>query len=85
VLSLSSASLLDYGTSRRVLARRPPPCTSTVLIPGTWQEEPEDRGGGIFCLGAQTRTGILPYIYSIPVFGCFLPGTSNTGMLLSFN
>jgi len=48
VLSLSSASLLDYGTSRRVLARRPPPCTctSTVLIPGTWQEEPEDRGGG---------------------------------------
>ena len=36
---------------------------------------PENRGG-IFCIGARTRTDILPYISLIPVFGYFMRGTS---------
>ena len=39
------------------------------------QEVPENRGG-IFCMGAQTRTDILPYMSLIPVFGYFMRGTS---------
>ena len=33
-------------------------------------------GGGMFCMGAQARTDILPYISLIPVFGYFMRGTS---------
>jgi len=39
------------------------------------QEVPGNRGG-IFCMGAQTRTDILPYMSLIPVFGYFMRGTS---------
>jgi len=36
------------------------------------------KTGGIFCMGAQTRTDILPYISIIPVFGYFFRGSSST-------
>ena len=48
--------------------------TSVVTRPP--QEVPENRGG-IFCMGAQTRTDILPYMSLIPVFGYFMRGTSS--------
>ena len=38
-------------------------------------EVPENRAR-IFCMGAQVRTDILPYISLIPVFRYFLRGTS---------
>jgi len=43
------------------------------------QEVPENRGG-IFCMGAQTRTDILPYMSLIPVFGYFMRGTSTVSV-----
>jgi len=43
------------------------------------QEVPENRGG-IFCMGAQTRTDILPYMSLIPVFGYFMRGTSTNNL-----
>jgi len=41
---LSSPLCLFAFTSRRVLTRRPPPCTSTHRT-RPWQEVPEDKGG----------------------------------------
>ena len=34
-------------------------------------------GGGGFCIGARSRTGVLPYIFLIPVCGYLLPGKSS--------
>ena len=41
------------------------------------KEVPENRGG-IFCMGAQICTDILPYISITPVFGYFFRGTSSS-------
>ena len=35
------------------------------------------KQGCPFCMSAQTRTNVLPYIFLIPVCECFLPVTSS--------
>ena len=45
------------------------------------QEVPANRGG-LFCMSAQTRTDVLPYIFLILVCGYLLPGTSRRALVL---
>jgi len=42
------------------------------------RQEVPASGGGLFCMSAQTRTDVLPYIFLILVCGYLLPGTSTS-------